>query len=433
MKKSTKILIFQHNPMSYKSANGRTLAMFFSGTEAENLAQIYVSDMETDFSLCAHFFRISETAMLKNACQNGHPISQRQIFAETKVAAPTLTASAKKIPYFVKDYMTLVRDGVWRKNRWDTPELNAWIQEFSPDCMFFSAGNIAAEYEMVITLCKRYRIPLVMHIGDDYFTKKKYFPISMAAYQCRMQKCFAAAYEASGCIVAIGEAMKRATIARFGEKPYVVAMNAVSAQTHYRPYEHREPFQISYIGNLGINRIDTIFCLCEALECLNRERERFHLNLYTRSQFSNKILAQIHSYSCCTLHGAIDKEVVERVMEKSGILLHVESFKKRWKTILETAISTKTPELLISGRPILVIGPRYSSTVEFLESTETAIVIHTEDAKQIAQSIENGLSDQQQCQNRIEHAREIAVEYFSVEKTLERIQYAIQTAVGEMP
>ena len=48
--------------------------------------------------------------------------------------------------------LRLVREAVWRSNRWNSPDLREWIEEFKPDAIFAMAGLYIYVHDIAIKL-----------------------------------------------------------------------------------------------------------------------------------------------------------------------------------------------------------------------------------------------------------------------------------------
>lgn len=420
-----KVLIFQHNPMSQETANGKTLGVLFSQFPAQNLAQIYITEQKMNTNMCGRYYHISEHDMLKRRSTNTMSIPAAN-------DAP-IYHRYQEMP-FLRPYITMLRDWLWRQNRWDTPELRNWIEDFVPDCLFFSAGDIVAEYDIAVQLCQRYHIPMILHVGDDYFTFKKRFPLLQSLYQNRMRRSFCRTYDFAKIVAAISDTMKETVIRTYGnaEKHYVVAMNAIDPEAVFPRIDHlNDPIRISYIGNLGLNRMDTVFVLCDAIKILAKKHIRMTLTLYSRSQLSAKQLDILRATGVCEFAGSLDAKEYVLIVESSDMLLHVESFREKRRKVLESSFSTKTPELLFSGRPALIIGPKYSATVSFFEKDNCGITILSNDPIKVADAIEDALKNQESLLEMTQRAGKLAVSQFGKNETGKRIRDAVIFAVDD--
>src|SRR5690606_16737246 len=84
---------------------------------------------------------------------------------------------------------------------------------------------------------------------------------------------------------------------------------------------------------------------------------------------------KLNQYLCIKYNKAIpNDQLLERVMT-SDILLHIESFRKKFKAKTLRALSTKIPDYLASGKLILAIGPSGIESIEYLRKNKAAYII----------------------------------------------------------
>lgn len=435
--KGLKGLIFQHNPLSKETANGKTLAVFFGSFSAENLAQIYVTPVKPDHSLCGNYFFLSESAMMKNYLGKRQEMTGQVPDGSNADEMELSRPQGNQIRWFkalMQRYLPVFRDRVWRKRYWDTPAFWKWLNEFKPDFLFFSVGNIAAEYEFVMEICARKHIPLILHVGDDYFTYSIRFPGILGAYQRRVSSCFERLYGTCFGVVAICEAMKLAVQNRFGgsEDKFVIAMNAIDTSVTYQPFQMREGVRhIVYLGNIGLNRLDTLYALSQALLILKDRGLLFEVDVYSNQLPCAAEMARFDKLGNCHFLGSVQGEDLFAVRDAVDVLLHVESFKESRRRILETGFSTKTPEIMYSGRPVLVVGPSHAAVVQYLKQNEYGTVITKDDPGYIADQLAQMFADKEKLLQRTIKAQEAARTFFDAGATADRVYRIISKAVDE--
>lgn len=430
-------LILQHNPMSKETANGKTLAAFFGGFPAEDLAQIYITPVKQDYSLCQNYFFLSESSMI-NKCFGTHQTIAGQIPEDSnadgiKISSPK-TNQIRWLKALMQRYLPVVRDRVWKKRYWDTPDFWKWINDVKPDFLFFSVSDIAAEYELVMEICGRKQIPLILHVGDDYFTYSIRVPGILGLYQRRVRFCFKQMYETCSGVVAICEAMKQAIQNQFGgsNEKFVIAMNAIDTSVKYAPFQIKDGVQrIVYLGNIGLNRLDTLYALSQALAILKDKGKLFEVDVYSNELPCNAQLTRFQRIGNCHFHGRAQAKELFEIRSNADILLHVESFKKRRKKILETGFSTKTPEIMYTGRPVLVVGPLHAAVVRYIKDNDYGMVILDDSPSYIADQLLQMLSDKERLLQRAVKAQRAAHTFFDIESTSDRVYRAISEAITQ--
>ena len=63
-------------------------------------------------------------------------------------------------------------------------------------------------------------------------------------------------------------------------------------------------------------------------------------------------------------------------LARADILLHVESFEEKEKNYFRLSMSTKIPEYLSVGRPVLVVGPDDIGSVEYIRQNHVGYAVN---------------------------------------------------------
>jgi glycosyltransferase involved in cell wall biosynthesis len=153
-------------------------------------------------------------------------------------------------------------------------------------------------------------------------------------------------------------------------------MNSVSP----RPYTAKESIEgkikLSYFGSVHTNRWKMIIKLAELLNLQNRED--IDLDVYIWDETEQKIL-NLLSIAGINYKGSVSGGELEKNMLQSDILLHIESDDIHSISKTRLSISTKIPEYLISGRPILGFGPKNVASMRLLSDNVIGIIISPDD------------------------------------------------------
>ena len=104
------------------------------------------------------------------------------------------------------------------------------------------------------------------------------------------------------------------------------------------------------------------------------------------------ILNNLNSEVSCFC-GSVYGDSLRRVREESDVLIIVESFDKKYKNLLSTALSTKVPEYLASGKIILAIGPDYSAAISYIRANNAGYCLTSIDKRDILNMLDLILQD----------------------------------------
>ncbi len=420
--KQCKGLIIQNNPFSTKTGNGKTIASMFSKWNKENIAQIYVSNLEPDYDICEKYYQISDREVLTSffskteigSVKEKNDTVDKQDIGEQEAGQQSLMNNLMSGSSFV----AVLRDYIWQKSNWNNEKFNDWLDMVKPDFVFLSAGNMAVFFEMAQYVVQKYNIPLFIHIGDDYYIYRSGKSPWKNLQRKRMSESLSQAVEISSGIIAICDKMARVFQKRYGGE-YLVCMNSVDMQKTYYPIEKKDSEQVLklvYAGNLGINRWKVLCLVGEALQELEEEGLHAELCIYSSYMPTTPMLKKLNRPPVIKFCGSVFGEELYKIKEDADILVHVESFDKKYRQLTYTAMSTKISEYLSSGRVILGVGPKDAASIEFLEENKVALVVDTESKELIKQQVRHYWENFEQFKAMTERAKKLAEARFSKEE-----------------
>ena len=141
-----KVLIISHNVFSASGNMGKTMADLFSGIPAENLAQLYFHSEVPTLKMCKNYFRITDRNILKSVISRkpGYRIYREDDICETRETSRTDSGMTAKVYQYSRKRTPLIyfaRNMMWKLGVWNSVALHKWIEEFSPDVIFFASGD----------------------------------------------------------------------------------------------------------------------------------------------------------------------------------------------------------------------------------------------------------------------------------------------------
>ncbi|MFC2170862.1 glycosyltransferase family 4 protein [Calditrichota bacterium] len=104
----------------------------------------------------------------------------------------------------------------------------------------------------------------------------------------------------------------------------------------------------------------------------------------------------------------LPRQEVQKLQSQANLLVVPLSFNEQFKSEISTVFSTKLLEYLVSGRPILAIGPGYSFHTKSAREGNWAYVVDENDEKKIAEAIMNVIEDDQLAESLVSGALEEA-------------------------
>lgn len=153
---------------------------------------------------------------------------------------------------------------------------------------------------------------------------------------------------------------------------YSFVMNCCEYPSYVKNTNRSPVRNIIYTGGLMLNRYVMLDEIAKCIEEINKDRKIFELHIYSP-------ILQIEAYrslmcDSIVFHNYVKQEDVHSVLVVGDVLLHTESFNDNIIRFTNYSLSTKIPECLASGRPLLYYGPSTIGVARFLSEEGVGIV-----------------------------------------------------------
>ena len=423
-----KVLVVSNNSFSKTTNNGKTLESIFYSFEKHNISQVYFTDrISPDFDYCDNYFKISDSEVLKGIFKGTGIVGRimgKQLFTaginpSNEIIDDLANFSTKK------SFLRFCRDILWATNTWKNAALNNWSLQQKPDFIFFVTGASDFSHKVALYLSELLKVPLVSYFTDDYLI----YPLKRNLFdfiqRYRMKKFYQATVERSSLCFAISDLMSEEYTSYF-RKTFYPIMNAVDNKKYLKKESGQNEIVINYFGSIHTNRWKMIVRLANILKL--PERKNLILNVYVTTKPGNNIL-RFFSDTGVNYKGGVTGDELNRTLMQSDILLHVESDDIYSKSLTRLSVSTKLPEYLISGRPVLGFGPRDVASMKLLIQNNIGVVISpSDDPYTIDNQLEKLLNDSSFRDN----LGKIGYEYASVHYDKIRITQEFDTKINQI-
>lgn len=390
-----KVLIVGTVPYNARSSS-RAFDAYFHYWEKENLAQIFSNPKKPCKGHCSTFYQITDHAVLKNWFSKSPDTGV--IYHDSELADTWETGDYEVDDNLKKAYkfggkhsaFTHVLRGIlWRKRIWCTDKLNKWLDDFKPECVFLAFSNDYFINQIALYAAKRYRIPIVSCIGDDYYFIKKMsvnpiYHFYISTYRSLIRKVL----KIKGSAIYISDKIRDKYNSEFGLDGETVYLNSTVERREFSPINDENPV-ITYFGNVRIGRNQS---LCDIADALAEINPKYRLEVYSNEQ-DNNYLDIIKNNPHIKFGGSIPYQQVQKRMHESDMTIVVEGFEKKDVDIARYSLSTKAADALASGSAILTYGSIECGIIEYMISTEASMVCTKKD--KLKESIERLISDKE--------------------------------------
>lgn len=376
-----RVLIISNNSFSNVFNNGKTLEALFSSFPKDNLAQLFFHEGSVpDFSFCENYWKISEIDLIKSLREGKKCIGNR--VENVTVRDNSISKSYPRFLQFIKDKTgNLLRDVLWRYIKWESPALKQWIHDFNPDVIFFVGSSAAFSSRIALRLSSEYSLPLAIYYTDDYLFSLPRITIQERIEYTRVKRLYNRVIKNSSAQFVIGTLMAN-EYTQFFNKTFDPIMNSVTIEPYVEP-KINDTITITYFGGLHLNRWEMLSRLSSLLP------HNCSLSVYTAPENITEEVRDLFEKTGVVYKGVLSGEALKEAMRQADVLLHVESDDKDNRRFTRLAISTKIPEYLATGRPVLGFGPSEVASMRILSDNQIGIVVSSDDEDNI---IKNSLN-----------------------------------------
>ena len=372
-----KILIYSNNCFSKTNSNGRTLAKLLEGYPKENIAQFYIQYDEPEFEKFDNYFQVTDSEALSSFIRKNH-VGKRVVKVEcNREQLKYKRKSKKRTPLRM-----LLRELIWKSGKWRGEEYNSWVESFAPDVVLIQAGDNAFLLKIATDLAKKKNIPLIVYNTEGYYFKKKNYmkdsglsAVLYPLFRTQFKKQFKKTMGVASCVVYNCDLLKEDYDKHFENQSYVI-YNSSDIITGKKREIKGGKLTISYLGNLGVGRHESLIEIAQALKEIN---PNYKLDIYGNIP-SDEIREAFNSCTAIDYKGFLPYKDVVMVMNKSDILIHTENFSKFYREDLKYAFSTKIADCLKTGICFFNYAPEELASTQYLIKNKAACVV-TEKAK----------------------------------------------------
>lgn len=387
-----KVLIISHNPITTYNSMGRTFLGLFSSFSKEELCQLYIYPTIPNIDKCISYFRITDKEVLKSVLpwnKTGKIINKKDINYDNLLYEKENDSVLYTNKQKHKIFKLLCRSTIWKLGKWYSKNLNQWITNEKPDVIFAAPGLSAFFYNIITKISKKFHLPIVLYVCDDFYfssLNKKNNHIFENYYYKYLRKKIKNIISLSKIVVSISKPMEKLYAKEFGCN----AVTIFSGTTF--PFINPD-FKIikdvvRYFGNLKLGRDKSLIEIGMALDKLNtKHNKNYKLEIYSMDNFSS----DISNISCIKHMGFTESDKLFDLMKSSSLLLHVESFDYEYLERTKFSISTKIPDILATGIPLLAYGPKEIASIKHLEENNCAFLVN--DTNMLLETLEKALLD----------------------------------------
>lgn len=396
MSELPKVLVISIN--AWQDNTGiNTLPNLFKNWDNEKLYQIYTRSELPSTKICSKFFQISEIAVLKSVfnrkIKTGKTVKNN--FLDSQPISKT-TLEERTVYSFIRKHRSFLfyifREIAWRLGKWDSKELDQFIDECNADVIFmpiYSYSYMASLQEYVI---KRLNKPVVTYITDDIYSYKStkgnlFFYI----YRFMLRRNIRRVMKYNNQLFVIAPKVKKEYDEIFGTDSKILTKGINFNNYIYKEKQINKPIKLVYTGKLNLDRWKTLSILAQEIKKINQVTPKAMLHIYTVDDLSKKVTNSLNIENASKIMGAASLDEVLKIQQDADILVFAESLSWRFKDIARLSFSTKLTDYMANGKCILAIGKEDIAPIEYLKQNDAALIASSR--KEIASQLKRICQD----------------------------------------
>ena len=369
------VLIVAHEVINTTTSVGKTLYQYFNGWPTDKLSEIYFHSEVPTTHLCEQYFRITDFDVIKSLTPFYKPGTEyKREHIQDELPFARVDKGFQSFVYQQgmkkKDWMFLGRNCLWGLGTWKTKKLDEWIKRINPDVIFFPTSDYVFAYGIVEYLSKKYSLPVVVCVYDDYYFGQINKDTLLNRYNQRELKKHIKFVFDHAAFALYNQPKMRALY----QQEFELSSDVFYVYADCSDQEERDDGKtvISYFGSLGLGRLESIIDIGRAIEDVDADGDT-QIFIYSAEK-NNDILKRMNSAARLSFQGSVPSQEVLRLVNNSSILLLPESFNPQYLGRIEYALSTKISEYLASNRCILAYGPKEAGTIGYLKDNGVGCV-----------------------------------------------------------
>jgi glycosyltransferase involved in cell wall biosynthesis len=183
-----------------------------------------------------------------------------------------------------------------------------------------------------------------------------------------------------------------------------------------------QPIRLLYVGGLHLNRWRALADIGKALLVLRSEGRCVELAIHAPAADIGRYSRALSAIATIHLGESLTQDQIAPTMRAADVLIHVESFEPTVRAYTRLSLSTKVPQYMASGRPILAYGPKELASCAYIEDCQCGILVGEKNANLLLEAVRSLVADSQRRLLLGHRGWRIAVEQHRGDKVRQRFR-----------
>lgn len=250
-------------------------------------------------------------------------------------------------------------------------DMHNFILNAKPDYIY-TCGSSITSLKTARKIAKKYSLPLVLHIMDNWEATLYTSSVFTKPFSMILKSELKKANKFSKSSLAISESLCQKFALKYGVN-YLPLMNTVDNIKAEPKCFKREKLIFLYAGSLSINRYVS---LCEVAGSLTEAfgNEGYEFRLFVPANQNTEEMHNMFKHFNVKFSDYIPRDQLFIEYDNADVLVIAESFDKNFCDFTKYSLSTKLPEYMSSGKPILAYLSKDLYSYNYLSDSKSAVV-----------------------------------------------------------
>lgn len=347
--------------------------------------------------------------------------------------ANDITLNSKKYPYIAKLYDSfLIFSGLYHfsRNIKITNNLLQWIDTFRPDIIYTQLASLEL-IKFVTAIHKEIRIPIAIHIMDDWPSTISKPGILQTYWENRIDREFKKLLDKTSVFLSIGDAMSIEYEKRYRKK-FIAFHNPIELEKWLKyskcNWDFSGIFRIIYTGRLGIANFNSVFKICNVINSMVEKGLKIKLDIFT-SDFDSINAKKIQNSESIKVIKNVSHSEIPQLLSSYDLLILPLDFTTSGIKFAKYSIPTKASEYMISGTPILLYASAETALCQHALMHNWAYVVSENNSEMLKEAINNLTSNELLRRDLAIKAKAFAIQHFNADIVRENFRLKLSSVL----
>jgi glycosyltransferase involved in cell wall biosynthesis len=421
-----RVLFVTPAAFNHLTGGGITFTNLFAGWPKDRLATVHNDEVATTNDVCERYFRLGRTEIDVIA-----PLRIARLFRD-----PAATAAPAHAPGGVTGAPGLLArlqgDSAPQRARL-TAELERFIAAFDPQLLYTILGGNAV-MSLVAAIRRRFALPLVVHLMDDFPSILYRRGVFAAVERARMRALVAKHVGSAATCMGIAPPMCAAFEKRYG-RPFLAFQNCVDVE-RWRAVVRKNAiaagrdFRVLYFGSVFANvQLASLIELCRSVARLRDAGMPIFFDIASPAgHVAPHRKALVIDPAIRLVEPTQDDGAFYAALAAADALVLPINFDAGTVEFIRYSMPTKVPAYMASGTPILVYGPAGVAQVDYAAGEGWGLVVDKRNPDALDEALRRVLTDAGLREGLHRRAQALAAEHHDAARVRTRFQDALTSA-----